>query len=469
MIDIRRNSRKALADSQLQKNLLLTLSKTMAARNQVVAEVDNWEALRTHAQTVKAHTVANLGKYLETLESRVIAQGGQVLWADDAREAVDYLLDIARRYSATKVVKSKSMLGEEIHLNHELERANIASIETDLGEYIVQLADETPSHIVMPALHKSREQVADLFAEKLGMERTEDVERITLTARQVLRQHFLTAQMGISGVNFAVAETGSIVVVENEGNARLSVSLPPVHVAIMGIEKVIPRTEDLCVFLKLLTRNATGQKISTYVNFVNGGRRDDERDGPSDFYLIILDNGRSQILKDEYLSQTLHCIRCGACLDTCPVYQSIGGHAYISTYQGPIGAILTPQLLSMDEAREHPFASSLCGACHDICPVKIEIPHILLKLRDQAQRESGGKASKISAERIILQIWSWFMQSASRYRQASWVARRLQPLFIRTGKRFPVGPLRAWSEKREIPQLATKSFREMFVAEEGEK
>ncbi len=467
MIEIRPNARKALADTQLQKNLRLTLSKTGAARNLVVAEVDNWEVLRSHAQTVKAHTVANLGRYLEELESRVVEQGGQVLWADDAREAIDQVLDIAHRYSVTKVVKSKSMLGEEIHLNHELERANILSVETDLGEYIVQLADETPSHIVMPALHKSREQVADLFAEKLGMERTEDVERITLTARQVLREHFLTAQMGISGVNFAVAETGSVVVVENEGNARLSVSLPPVHVAIMGIEKVIPRTEDLSVFLKLLTRNATGQKISTYVNFINGGRRDDERDGPRDFYLIILDNGRSQILRDEYLSQTLHCIRCGACLDICPVYQTIGGHAYASTYQGPIGAILTPQLLSIAEAKEHPFASSLCGACHDICPVKIEIPHILLKLRDLAQREAGAKASRISAERIALQVWSWLMASSSRYERISRLARRLQPLFLREGKRFPVGPLRAWSEKREVPALAAKSFREMFEGKEG--
>jgi len=465
MIEIRPQIRSALADSQLQKNLRLTLSKTAAGRRQAIAEVANWEELRQHARQVKAHTISRLGEYLELLEKNVIAQGGNVVWAETGPDALDFIFQLALEKGIRKVVKSKSMLGEEIRLNEELERNGIEPIETDLGEYIVQLGHEHPSHIVFPALHKSKEQVSALFADKLGMPPTDDCEKITATARKVLRRHFLSARMGITGVNFGVAETGTIVVVENEGNARLSVSVPEIHVAIMGLEKVIPRAEDLGVFLKLLTRNATAQKISTYVNLINGKRRPGELDGPSEFYLVLLDNGRTRILADEFLRQTLYCIRCGACLDVCPVYQTIGGHAYHSTYQGPIGAILTPQLLSAEDAPEHPFASSLCGACQEICPVKIEIPHILLKLREKVQDQKSARAGRLPLERWGLQAWSWIMTSPGRYATTNRLARGFAKMFARKG-RNPVPPLSYWTKSRELPVLAPKTFRELFEEEE---
>ncbi len=461
---IRHNIKAALADEQLQENLVRVLGSTLKARERAVAEVTNWEELRTHAQQVKAHTLGNLDQYLQELERKVTEQGGKVIWAEDAEQATRFILDLAHKKGILKVVKSKTMLGEEIHLNRELERGHVTPVETDLGEYIVQLAQETPSHIIAPALHKSRGQVAELFAEKLGMKHTEDVNQITATVRGLLRDHFLTANMGISGVNFAVAETGTIVVVENEGNVRLCGSLPKIHLALMGIEKVIPRTVDLAVFLKLLVRSATGQRMSSYVNFINGARRPGELDGPHEFYLILLDNGRSNILADPFLRQTLSCIRCGACLNVCPVYQRIGGHAYGSTYQGPIGAILTPQLLSLEKASEHPYASSLCGACHEICPVKIEIPHILLKLREQIQQKKNERVPRLPLEKWVIQIWAWVMSSSEGYLCVGRWARQLQRWFGKDGKlTLPVYPFSRWLQHRELPVLAPQSFRELYL------
>ena len=337
MIKISTQTRGALADGQLQKNLKHTLGHAQRARDAAVAEVENWEALRQHAHDVKAHTLAHLDRYLEQLEERVLAQGGRVIWAQTGEEAVEFVLDLAHRKGIRKAVKSKSMLAEEIHLNPALEKARIDPVETDLGEYIIQLAHETPSHIIAPALHKSRQQIGRLFTEKLGMPPSDDVEAITATARRLLRSDFLSAPMGITGVNFGVAESGTIVIVENEGNARLTVSAPSIHVALMGVEKVIPRAADLSVFLKVLCRSATGQHMTSYVNFINGPRRTGELDGPEEFYLVLLDNGRINILRDEFLRQTLSCIRCGACLTVCPVYQRVGGHAYNPLIRGRSG------------------------------------------------------------------------------------------------------------------------------------
>jgi L-lactate dehydrogenase complex protein LldF len=467
MIRIRPYIRGALADSQLQKNLRATLSKTASARSEAIAEVENWQALRSHARLVKEEAMAHLATYLEQLESKVVSQGGKVVWAHDGAEAVDFVVRLCAERNILKLVKSKSMVGEEIQLNEELERHHIEPVETDLGEYIVQLGGEHPSHIVMPALHMSREQVAALFERKLAMPPTDDVEAITRTARRILRDHFLSSRLGITGVNFAVAETGTIVVVENEGNARLTMAVPEIHVAIMGIEKIIPRSADLAVFLKLLTRNATAQRISTYVNLINGARREGETDGPAEFYLVLLDNGRSRILEDELMRQTLYCIRCGACLDVCPVYQTIGGHAYRSTYQGPIGAILTPQIESPSAAPEHPFASSLCGACYDICPVKIEIPHILLKLRQKVQAAKSERASRLPLEKWGIQVWSWIMSSPGRYAFVNRVTRSAARWFVRNRRlRVPFPPLSTWSESRELPQPAAKTFRELFKEEQ---
>ena len=464
---INRNVQAALADQQLQKNLRSTLGKSVRMRAESVAEVPNWDELSQYAREIKDQTLSRLDHYLEMLEQKVTAQGGKVIWAETGQDAVQFIVELARQRKIGKLVKSKSMLSEEIHLNSMLELAQIESIETDLGEYVVQLAGETPSHILAPALHKSKEEIADLFVKELGMTPSGDVNEITSTTRRVMREHFLTARMGVTGVNFAIAETGTIVIVENEGNARLSVSVPQVHIALMGIEKVIPRARDLAVFLKLLIRSATGQKMTSYVNFLNGPRRPEELDGPDEFYLVLVDNGRSKILADRLLRQTLACIRCGACQNICPVYQRIGGHAYESTYQGPIGAILTPQLTSLEAAPEHAFASSLCGACQEVCPVKIEIPLILLKLREQAQNEKQSRAAHFSPEKLVMGLWAQVMRSPAFYAGFGRWIRRVWKILGENGRRGRfLAPLSRWNKHRDLPRLAPRSFRELYRSSE---
>ncbi len=465
---LRDRTRKALADKQLRGNLRSTLGTVTYLQKLAVADVDNWEELRQHAHDVKSHTLSRLGYYLERLETNILAQGGQVHWAETSHQAAEFIVDLAHRKEIRKIVKSKTMVGEEIHLNAALVRARVEPVETDLGEYIVQLAGQTPSHIIAPALHLSKRQVSDLFVEKLGMEPTEDVFQITRTARRVLRENFLSARLGVTGANFAVADSGTIVVVENEGNARLTVSAPQIHVVVMGIEKVIPRLADLPVFLKLLTRSATGQKISTYVNFVNGARRPGEIDGPTEFHLVLLDNGRSQTLADKSLRQTLACIRCGACLNHCPVYQNVGGHAYGSTYQGPIGAILTPQLDSEPVSPEHPFASSLCGACGPVCPVKIEIPKVLLALRARHQESRNSRAHRLPTEQTAMRLWAWTMKSERRYERIAGWSRALFGRLRAKGRRFPLPPFSLWDESRELPDWPEKSFRQLYREGAGE-
>ena len=464
---INRNVQAALADQQLQRNLKSTLGKSVRMRDESVAEVPNWDELTRYARDVKIHTLSRLDHYLEMLEQKVAAQGGQVIWAETGQDAVQFIVDLARRRKIGKLVKSKSMLSEEIHLNSMLERAQIESIETDLGEYIVQLAGEAPSHLLAPALHKSKEEIADLFVRELGMKPSGDVDEITSTTRRVLREHFLTARIGVTGVNFGVAETGTIVIVENEGNARLSVSVPQIHIALMGIEKIIPRARDLAVFLKVLIRSATGQKMTSYVNCLNGPRRPGELAGPDEFYLVLVDNGRSRILADRFLRQTLACIRCGACQNICPVYQRIGGHAYESTYQGPIGAILTPQLTSHEAAPEHAFASSLCGACREVCPVRIEIPHILLKLREQAQNQNERRATHLSLERLVMGLWARVMCSPALYAGFGRWTRRVWRILGENGRLgWLLTPLSRWNKHREVPRPAALSFRELYRSSE---
>jgi len=470
VIKISNHTHTALSDQQLQKNLLHVLEKTVTDRNEAVSDVPNWEELREYARQVKSHTLSRLDYYLEELESKVQGKGAKVIWAETPQQAIEFILDLAHHKQMNRVIKSKSMLTEEIHLNQSLERFGINPIETDLGEYIVQLAGETPSHLIAPALHKSRGEIANLFVEKVGMSATDDVVEITATARRILRDHFLTAQIGITGANFAVSETGTIVVVENEGNIRLTASVPEIHVAMMGIEKVIPRQSDLSVFLKLLTRSATGQKITSYINCLTGACRDGEMDGPREFYLVLIDNGRTRILRDAYLRQTLACIRCGACQNVCPVYQRLGGHAYGSTYQGPIGAILTPQLESVEKAPEHSFASSLCGACYEVCPVKIEIPHILLKLRNKTQTKKNNKAAHLPMERWAVQLWSWIMQSSYRYERLAACCRVMFKVLSKREKLKSFIPLlKPWIEYRELPSFPEQSFRDLYQSGEQEK
>lgn len=416
------------------------------------------------ARAIKEESVARLDQYLIQLEESVTRIGGTVHWARTAGEAVGIILELAHKNSVKHVVKSKSMATEEIELNEALEAAGIEAVETDLGEYIVQLAKEKPSHILAPAIHKSKGDVSDLFREKLGINDLREAEELTLAARKQLREKFCTAEMGITGANFAVAETGTIVLVENEGNIRLSTTLPRIHVALMGIEKVIPRLADLAVFLRILARSASGQKMSSYVSFITGARREAEADGAREFHLVLLDNGRTRILADAEKRESLYCLRCGACLNVCPVYQKIGGHAYGSVYSGPIGSVITPPMVGLERAKDLPFASSLCGACREICPVRIDIPHMLLNLRsDWAESENGGRGGPRLSERLAIKAWAFTMRHPALYNLIFRAAALFQGPMLKDGK-FESLPFAfgGWTANRDFPKLARRSFRSLW-------
>src|SRR5215207_11755023 len=363
------NAKAALADVHLHGALKNATSLFGERRKEAAANLANWEDLRSQARAIKDEVLLHLDRYLEEFVRNAESRGARVHWARDAAEANSIICGLATERNARIVVKSKSMTTEETHLNDALEAAGMQVVETDLGEYIIQLAHEPPSHIIAPAIHKTRRQVGELSTAELGMPPTDDVDQMTSTARATLRDRFAAADVGISGVNFAIAETGTIVIVENEGNIRLTTSLPRVHIALMSIEKVIPRFTDLDVFLKLLPRSGTGQRLTTYQSFITGTKRSPADEGPEELHIVLLDNGRSRMLAHPVTRQSLACIRCGACLNACPVYQQIGGHAYSSIYQGPIGAVITPQLAGFQNTSQLPYASSLCGACREVCPV----------------------------------------------------------------------------------------------------
>jgi len=439
-------------------------------RNAAFASLEDGEALRDQARSIKESTIANLGHYLTQLEENVVRLGGNVHWARTGEEARAIVLDLARKNNVKRIVKGKSMATEEIELNEALEEAGIESVETDLGEYIVQLANEKPSHILAPAVHKSKEDVAELFAEKLGVLNLRHAEEMTAVARKRLREKFCAADMGITGANFAIAETGTIVLLENEGNIRLSTTLPRIHVALMGLEKLVPTLADLAVFLKVLARSASGQKMSSYVSMITGPRRTGETDGAEEFHLIILDNGRTRLLADEEMRESLYCLRCGACLNVCPVYQKVGGHAYGTVYSGPIGSILTPAFAGLEKSKDLPFASTLCGACREICPVRIDIPRMLLKLRSEwSEGDSAKAAGGRLTERIAIKVWAFVMRRRSLYNLAFRAAAFFQGPMLEDGKLKHL-PLASggWTENRDFPALARKSFREMWRDNESQ-
>ncbi|MEZ4712646.1 MAG: LutB/LldF family L-lactate oxidation iron-sulfur protein [Caldilineaceae bacterium] len=412
------------------------------------------EAMRQQAAAAKRRALNNLPALLERAEANMQANGMTVLWAIDAAEVNRLVLEIAQQHNVQTVAKSKSMVTEEVGLNDALEEHGIRVVETDLGEYILQLNQEPPSHIVTPVIHKSKESIRDIFEREIGMPPTDSADEMARFARLKLRQDFLAADMGVSGGNFMIAETGTICLVTNEGNARMVTSLPRVHVAVVGIEKIVETVEDYATLTQVLPRSATGQNLTVYTHMVNGPRRAHEDDGPEHVYVILVDNGRSRIYNTAY-AEALACIRCGACLNACPVYQSTGGHAYGWVYPGPIGAVVSPLLVGLKNAKPLPYASSLCGNCKQVCPVDIDIPRMLLDLRHDLVEQGNSEGEWM----LGMRAWAMGNSSPTLYamggKLAAWATRTL-PL-----ANLP-GPLQGWTKYRDFPEFAEKPFREMW-------
>jgi len=448
-IDFRENSRNA--SPAVVKATQNSTRTALKKRADVVREFgeERWQELRRAGHEIRLHALTHLDRYLPMLEEKVTAAGGHVHWARDAEEARKIVLGLASQHGVRSIVKVKSMVSEEIDLNPALEAQGIRAYETDLGEFIVQLAGQRPSHITAPALHMTKEEIADLFREKLKIDARPIPEELTEQARQKLRPEFLNAQMGISGGNFLIAETGTLLIVTNEGNGRLSTSLPPVHVAVVGIEKVLPDWESAAVMLKLLARSVSGSKITAYNTFITGVRQG----GPKEFHLVLLDNGRSRILADDVAREALMCIRCGACMNTCPVYNQVGGYAYGAVYQGPIGSMLTPLLLGTRIAGGLPFASTLCGACAELCPVMIPIPEILLHLRKRfVEGDLFEPPSVPTSLKALAGAGRFVLGSPALYRFGARLARALQTP-LRRGDWLPSlpPPLNRWTSARPFP------------------
>ena len=457
-VPFRQRAGSALGDKHLQEALTIATTKFIGLRREAFGEFPEGERLRDMAREIKEATLQHLDRYVDQLIDSVERLGGHVHYATTPEEARRVVLDIAARTGARLAVKSKSMASEEIHLNEALEAAGVIPIETDLGEYIIQLAHERPSHIIAPAIHKTKGQVADLFAKELGRQVAADPEELTRIARVELRQKFLDADLGITGANFAVADSGTVVLVTNEGNGRMVTSLPRVHVAVMGVEKVVPSMTDLMVFLQILAKSATGQKLSVYTTLVRGPRRAGELEGPDEFHLVLLDNGRIRQIAGP-LREALYCLRCGACLNVCPVYRQIGGHAYGYTYPGPIGILLTAMLEGPGSVKDLAHASSLCGACADACPVRIDIPRMLVELR----REVDEARIASWTERLAYRLMETILASPTLYRWSKPLARLLQRPFARDGRIRSV-PLAfgEWTRTRDLPAVARQTFQERW-------
>ena len=469
--EFKKASGKALRDEKLQHSLEHVMEHFVGARAKIIESDygdESWEAMRTRAAAIKQSTLEHLDYYLDMVDKSVRRNGGHVYFADDAAQANAIVLDIAKRNGVKTVIKSKSMVSEEMGINHILEREGIEPVETDLGEYIIQLAGETPFHIIAPAMHKTRQEVSTLFEEWLKTAPTQDIKRLCVYARDALREKFAVADMGISGANFVVAETGTVCLVTNEGNGRMTTSAPRIHVALAGMEKIVPAIEDLALFLRLLPRSATGQRITSYNTFVGGPRAPSDEDGPEEFHLIFVDNGRLNLLRDEVLREALRCIRCGACLNHCPVYQKIGGHAYGWVYSGPIGAIVTPPMTNMKVARDLPYASTLCGTCKDVCPVKIDIPRLLLHLRHKVAEGTTDERSTTWMERLFVRQWHGAMRNRKALEGKANLGKLLTRPFTRSGRvrKLPFAPMvSGWTASRDFPAPAPRSFAQLWKEE----
>lgn len=454
-----RNAHEALGNARLREALRKTESKFVHGRAQALQNLDDFEAVRSHAAGIRDRVLDHHDLWLEQFEREAVRRGAVVHWAEDAADVQRIVADIARSQGVKKAVKSKSMVSEECALNGALEAAGVQVVETDLGEYILQLADEPPSHIVAPVLHKTKEEIADLFAQHHQRPRQTGIAELTREAREFLRPHFVSADMGISGGNFLIAETGSVLIVTNEGNGRLATTLPRVHVAITGIEKVVPTLADAATLLRLLPRSATGQDITNYVSLLTGVKGAGDSDGPEHFHIVLLDNGRSKLLGTR-LQPMLRCIRCGACMNHCPVYQNIGGHAYGWVYPGPMGSILTPVYVGLENALPLPNASTLCGRCAEVCPVNIPLPDLLRELR-HAQQVRGLRPWR---ERLGLRLWAWLALRPRLYRLGAGFA--AQALRWLADKRGQIGWLpggAGWTDGRDFPAPAGRTFRALYA------
>jgi len=460
-------ARRALADSQLRRNLAKATSTIRAKRAAVVAELPDWEDLRAAGQAIRTHAMTHLDHYLVQLEEQVTSRGGVVHWARDAAEANRLITGLVRQAGAAEVVKVKSIVTDEIGLNDALAAAGITAHETDLAELIVQLGHDRPSHILVPAIHRNRAEIREIFLREMaGVDPglTDSPAALTAAARGYLRRRFLSARVGISGANFAVAETGTLCVVESEGNGRMCLTLPETLITVMGIEKVIPSWRDLEVFLQLLPRSSTGERMNPYTSMWTGIT---PGDGPQHVHLVLLDNGRTAALADETGRQALHCIRCSACLNVCPVYERVGGHAYGSVYPGPIGAILSPQLTGVEDNASLPYASSLCGACYQVCPVKIDIPSVLVHLRARHVEQAAAARRMPAPEAVTMAAAAWVMASPRRW-AATQRASRVGRLAGRGDRiRWLPPPLSGWTAARDAPAPPAQTFRQWWKARNG--
>ena len=456
-----------LGDAQLRKNVRHATDVIQAKRARVVAEMPDWQELREAGKQIRQHTMEYLDFYLEEFEANCTRAGGVVHWARDAEEARRIVVELVKASGSEEVIKIKSMTTEEIQLNAALEAAGIRPYETDLAELIIQLGEDRPSHIVVPALHKNRQQIREIFQREMNLpELGETPQDLADAARMFLRERFLRVKTGVSGANFLIAETGGVCIVESEGNGRMCLTLPETLITVAGIDKVLPRFQDLEVMLQLLPRSATGERMNPYNSIwtgVDAGAAASLRDGPRVFHVVLMDNARTEILADEEGRQTLNCIRCAACQNACPVYRQTGGHAYGSVYAGPIGAILTPQLQEMKHSQTLPYASSLCGACYEVCPVKIDIPEVLIHLRNRVVKQKG-----LSAEALAMKMMGMIFQSERRFRAAQRLGRLAEgPLVHKDGQgegwiRWLPGLLGGWTQVRDLEQMPKQTFREWW-------
>ncbi|EPC00184.1 (Fe-S)-binding protein [Litchfieldella anticariensis FP35 = DSM 16096] len=459
-----RQAHEALDDPQIRANFRRAMDGLITKRRDVFSDWD-LEALRELGANIRLRALAKLPDLLEQLEANCQANGIRVHWAENGEAACRIIRELCEARGAKSVIKGKSMVSEEMHLNAHLEEAGIEALESDLGEYLVQLNEQTPSHIIMPAIHLNTDEISEILHDKTGTERTRDVDYMTAAARAQLRERFMAADVGISGVNFAVAETGTLCLVENEGNGRMTTTVPPVHIAVTGIEKVVEHLRDVPPLYALLTRSATGQHVTTYFNMISSPRKPGEHDGPEEVHLVLVDNGRSGIYQDNELLDTLRCIRCGACMNHCPVYTRVGGHTYGTTYPGPIGKILMPHMLGLEATKDLPTASSLCGACGEVCPVKIPIPDLLVRLRKESVGEGRGNVPGAGVKRSRKELlawkgWQWLATHPAAWRGSTVIAGKLRALTP-----AKLGP---WTEYRTAPKPAKVSLHALVKAHREE-